>query len=292
MKSIGFDDSFHDVYESVGTIWRAIWPVPVIAQAAFIDQGTAPTLSDQSLVFREECFDAITRVRRGRLYVPTGGRPGWALPHPIYAGLGSHASNASGWFQRDLRVFDQYQMAGGNPLGKLLSIGASESVWQVLAAERISTGEYLLTLKARRSFGVLPELNVTSVPEIGRLAVIHAVSKLTEAVYRESPSSIVDRARDAVQSCLATWAASKWNDDTILLDDLGALMKCILHRAQRGRKCAFIDAAELVRILHARGKWNERRKHNLRPILEDDAELALRAAGFLLHEFEWARASA
>ena len=95
----------------------------------------------------------------------------------------------------------------------------------------------------------------------------------------------MDRARDAAQICLATWAASKWSDPKLLADDLGSLIKHILGRGEGQR--AAVDAADLVRVLHARGKWNEKKKRGLRPVLEEDSELALRAVGFLLHEFGW-----
>jgi hypothetical protein len=274
MRSIAFDDSFHDVYENVGTIWRAIWPVPVMAQAAFIEAGAMPVLSDRSLAFREDSFDATTRIRRGRLYTPAE-RPGhqpWALPHPVYGALGSMQKNPNGCVWRDLRIFDQYQQ-GSNIPGRHLIIGAAESAWVLLAAERISTGEQLLTLKTRRAFGILPEVNASCVPEIGRHGVVETVSKLVDAAYRESPESVVDRARDAAQICLATWAASKWSDPKLLAHDLGFLIKHILAQGRGERQSAAVDAANLVRVLHARGKWNEKKKRGLRPVLEDDSEL-------------------
>jgi hypothetical protein len=288
MITIGFDDAFHDVYESLGNTWRAIWPVPIISGAAFIEGDTAPPLSNQSLVFREDSFDATTRVRRGRLYVPAA-RPGhqsWALPHPVHGGLGSMVKNSSGQVERNLRLFDQYQ-EGGNPCGKCLVIGATDSVWLVVAADRISTGERLLTLKARRAFGILPELDPVAIPQLGRRGVIETISMLTEAMYREAPHSVVDRARDAAQSCLAAWAASRWNDEAVITEDLGRLISYALRRGGRDERGGALDAANLIRILHARGKPNERQKRGLRHIVEDDAELALRAVGFLLHEFGW-----
>lgn len=288
MRSIAFDDSFHDVYENVGTTWRAIWPVPVMAQAAFIEPDAAPVLTINSLAFREDSFDATTRVRRGRLYSPAA-RPGhqsWALPHPVYGALGSMLKNPNGWVERNLRIFDQYQDGTFLP-GRHLIIGAADSAWLILASERISTGEQLLTLKARRSFGILPQVDAGSVPEIGRHGVTETIGKLNDATYRESPGSVVDRARDAAQACLATWAASRWGDAKLLADDLGPLIKRILGCAQSDKRPVAVDAANLVRVLHARGKWNERTKHGVRPVVEDDAELALRAIGFLLYEFGW-----
>ena len=113
MATIGFDDAFRDVYESLANTWRAILPAPIISQAAFIEGGTAPTFADRALVFREDSFDATTRVRRGRLYEPAGrsGHQSSVLPHPVYGGLGSMLKNQDGQVERNLRLFDQYQEA-------------------------------------------------------------------------------------------------------------------------------------------------------------------------------------
>jgi hypothetical protein len=125
------------------------------------------------------------------------------------------------------------------------------------------------------------------VPETGRNGVLETVNALTDSIYRESPSSVVDRARDAAQTCLSVWARARWDDTNWFVHDLGPLIKRVLGRGERGERPAAIDAANLVRVLHARAKWNERQKRGLRPPNEDDAELALRAVGFLLHEFGW-----
>lgn len=287
MRRIAFDDSFHDVYEDVGNIWRAIWPMPVTAQAMFVEPETTSTFSHLSPVFREDSFDATTRIRRGRLYVPANGSGLlWTLPHPAYGALGSSTTHANGWVQRNLRTFDQYQ-GGANLPGKSLIIGAIESAWTILAAERISSGELLLTLKARRAFGILPEINPGSVPEGGRSGVLEAITKLIDSAFRESPESVVDRARDAAQICLATWAAEKWNEPKLFSDDLGRLIKKILDFTQDDVRPAFIDAANIVRLLHVRGKSNEKKRRGLRPIFEEDAELALRSIGFIICEFLW-----
>jgi hypothetical protein len=289
VKSIGIDDLLHDVYENIANRWRAVWPTPWVFQAAVFEVGeTPPILSDRSPIFREDSFDATTRIRRGRLYEPAArqGNQSWALPHPIYGALGSMPPTNSAAVERNLRLFDQCQTSI-IPIKHNLVIGAQESVWRVLTVERISTGEPLLTLKAARSFGVIPQLNAASVPENGRNAVLESVDALTEAIYRESPSSVVDRARDAAQSCLSVWASRKWGDTDWLVHDLGALIKRVLGKCRQGERPAAIDAADLVRVLHARAKSNEQQKRGLRPPNEDDAELALRAVGFLLHEFGW-----
>ncbi|HEY1934094.1 MAG TPA: hypothetical protein VGG99_18960 [Acetobacteraceae bacterium] len=171
----------------------------MVFQAAFFESDVTPMLSDRSMIFREDSFDATTRIRRGRLYepAPRQGNQSWALPHPVYGRLGSMIQTESGTVERNLRLFDQYQKPL-TPLKHSLVIGASDSVWRVLAVDRISTGEPLVTVKAVRSFGIIPELKDVLVPETGRNGVLETVNALTDSIYRESPSSVVDRARDGM----------------------------------------------------------------------------------------------
>jgi hypothetical protein len=65
--------------------------------------------------------------------------------------------------------------------------------------------------------------------------------------------------------------------------DLGDIIKAV----RRGPDQAILtDAANIIRILHAR-KPNEQQRRGTRPVMEDDAELAVRAVAFMLREFGW-----
>jgi hypothetical protein len=139
-------------------------------------------------------------------------------------------------------------------------------------------------LRARHNFGILPEIDPEKIPEVGRAKAIETLQTLIDAAYRELPGSIVDRARDAAQWCLGTWAASKVGDTGLLTKDLGDIIKVVRSRPDQ---VIATDAANIVRTLHAR-KPNEQQRRGTRPVMEDDAELALRAIAFMLREFGWA----
>jgi len=64
---------------------------------------------------------------------------------------------------------------------------------------------------------------------------------------------------------------------------LGAIIRTLRNKADQ---LIATDAANIVRILHAR-KPNEQERLSTRPIMEDDAELAVRAVAFMLREFGW-----
>ena len=72
---IGIDNNTWLVFEGVSNYGHGIWPTPIISIATLItcdsDWGTLPAsarLDNAHLVFREDSFDPVTRVRRGRLY--------------------------------------------------------------------------------------------------------------------------------------------------------------------------------------------------------------------------------
>lgn len=294
MKCIGIDCSTHDIYDSSNAVWYSVWPAnPVVSVAAFVasDKDSSAFQHDMSnaeIVCREDSFDPVTRIRRGRFYKSSGGsRPAqkYVLPHPIYGIRGSGPPPLEdGRCERWLYVFDQCQ---GCPPTNAVMIGSDESRWRVLGAERIISGEYLVTLKARHALGVLPELNYMAIPEIGREKAIETFEKLVDSAYRETPGSIVDRARDTTQWCLGTWAANKYSDKSFLHEDLGTLIQNIDKNNDKPQ--VILSAARIIARLHARGKPNEQEKRSLRPLMEADAEFALAAVGLLLREFGWTR---
>jgi hypothetical protein len=291
MKSIGIDQITGDVYECVAGLWHSVCPSgPIISVAAFVEPGkVAPRLPDlerAEIVFREDSFDPVTRVRRGRFYQSSVGLPvsGHNVRrHPVYGAAGALAGGApDGLCTRQLFTFEQVQ---GRPLQEMVAIGSSNSLWRVIGAEAITTGEYLVTLKARHGLGILPQLNSDIAPRRGREKVIETVEKLVDSAYRETPGSIVDRARDAAQWCLGTWADAKWPNESLLHTDLGDLIASIDKRDNK--PIVILSALRIIARLHARGKPNEQEKRSLRPLMEADAEFALAAMGLLLWEFNW-----
>ena len=292
MNRIGIDQALHDIYESSNNVWRAISPAPFISYAMIDPEFPIEFTKNPEVfspIFREDDFDAVTRVRRGRFYVPgqdRGRSQQWAIPHPVYGTLGSMNTQPNGWTERFLHVFDQYQKSDG-PLPKLVALGSSDSIWRVIGCERIISDEYLFTLKARHGFGILPEVDIEAIPTKGREKAKETLETLADAAHRESPGSIVDRACDAAQLCLATWASSELNLEGTFKPNLNKLIQKIKNVNPAIDKRVFLNAAEIVRILHARGHSNAQERYGSRPIMEDDAEFALKAVGFILREFRW-----
>lgn len=76
---IGIDRNTWLVYEGVSTYGHGIWPLPVISMATLIENEdgwktlpTSPFQYETGSIFREDSYDPVTRIRRGRLYAWDG----------------------------------------------------------------------------------------------------------------------------------------------------------------------------------------------------------------------------
>lgn len=289
MKRIAIDISTLNVYEEMYGTLVLILPPPFISVAAPVEPDasvrTQFDLRDAKHVFREDSFDPVTRIRRGRFYECTSGpypATRFTAPDPRCPG--------GGLWEKRLFIFDQVQqspLVSAWSAHRTVMLGSTESVWRMLSVERISTGEWLVTLKARHALGVLPEIDQAKIPEAGRTKAIETIDTLINAAYRESPESIVDRARAAAQWCFATWAAAKFKDGGLLTSELAPLADVVEKRSGMSKPDVSIWTARGLARLHSRAKPNEQERRDTRPVMEADAEYALAAMGLLLRELGW-----
>ena len=281
------------VFENRRDQWFELWPSPFVSGAVFVDSAKeqpqiAPLDKPGGMLFREDSFDATTRIRRGRFYNSHGGID----TQPVFYHFSSHA---------DLRGPPRVHMhhfadISQKPTAKLVAIGVEDSVWRILGAERISTGEWLVTLKARGGAGLLPEINADAIPEAGRSEVIKAVNRMVDVAHRETPGSIVDVARNTAPLLMTVYAAALEVDASkqreVRHKDLGKVCAHFEHDSQLKQQEVAIATGRILARLHPRNKPNEQRRYDLRPVTEDDATFAVSAIGLLLNEFRWTQETA
>lgn len=292
MIVIGIEKHHGLVYEGDGNYGRGVWPTPVITPACFVYPSEGDLKAHHSsdvfgYRFREDSFDPIARIRRGRFYHAAQQQPmQWARcsHHPGFP-LDAidpqvHAKSKS------LETFH------GNPIwhqhiqGKqelpivLLGVDDRFTAWTIINVEAIVTGEDLVTLKARNSFGILPKMLAGEVPEVFQAKLNETLVTFTDEVHRSSPVSVIDRARDvATYALLAYFDLQK--EDAL---DLGDLIK----RLRSEGLIIAENSANIIARLHARAKPAEQEKRDLRSIREQDADLAVQCVGALLCELGFA----
>lgn len=295
MQAIGIGMDHSLIYEGDGSRGYGLWPSPAVSLAAvqlFDNESEVPAANNlfaSELVFREDSFDPVTRIRRGRIYKTSGAQPQrWKVqPHPAY--VVELEQDRNGWIDKELFTF--YAWSAWASLPKTVStprivLGTKEAStqWLIVDIERIVTGEDLLTLRARGALGILPEVNIGSVPDGARIKFSELYEKLSNSAYRSGAESIIDRARDLAQWSISAWLCVEQSDDKSRFDDLGELIKRIPDT-----KSILKDTARSLARLHARCKPNEQERRGTRVVTESDAEFALSGIGILLRELGWTR---
>jgi len=298
-RMLGIDESQGLVYEGDSSYGvRLVWPTPVLTRAKFLDStakefahtgGNSPI----KFYFREDSFDPVSRIRRGRFYKNSGssGVRWHALPNPLVAIQRIPEVDSNGC--QPVSVVDCYACILSSELNALgisfpvvvLGSGKSSSIWAIINIEANFTGEELVTLKARQSLGALPELDLEKLQELKGSNIQEALQTLEDDYHLASPESIVDRANEAATRILNTFLETK-----------GRSFQDSLHKAiteagkldQKDKKEIVRNAADIVRLLHGRTKYAVQKDKNTRDVREQDAELAMQCIGVMLCDLGWA----
>jgi hypothetical protein len=295
---LGIDEDKRVFYEGPSNVGIAIWPTPFVSIATPIrteqDLRMIPAQSSMghaSLVFREDQFDPVTRIRRGRFYNRgDGAQPQtWSVQaHPALPS-DSRSVGAGGLIKKQvLSFFDYSARANFTDLilvgSVALGIQGAMTLWRVIGIEQISTGEDLVTLKARSNLGVIPQIVEERIPESDRNRVVQCASNLVDTAYRAGPESVIDRCRDLSAAILGSYFEQE--TPNAAKRDLGDLAR-IAGGMDRG---LIENAARLIARLHSRAKPNEQSRLGVMPPTDEDAALALECTSFIIREVGWQKA--
>lgn len=298
---IGFEPNTGHVYEGANAPQFAVWPNPVLSQAKLIDhesdwndlpKGLAQ--SPFAWVFREDVFDPVTRVRRGRLYEPSSNMQSQAYSvtaHPFdHEVLREIASNRK--LMKNLFAYwpcQSFLNRADRGLGTMLALGQGRSVslWRVIQTELVVSDDVMVTLKAMSGYGIIPELDGSRLDDNDRQPVERALERVVDSAFREIPISVVDHCRNAATVVLSRWLIKEGAPKELLTKDLADVSRAVERDPYK--KVAARNAAEVIRMLHPRGKANEQETKGLRIPVEEDAEMAIHALGFILREIGWAK---
>jgi hypothetical protein len=200
---------------SSGGIGIPVWPSPFVTIATVVksdeDFKNVPTqtdLGDAPLLFREDHFDAVTRIRRGRLYNRGDGTQPQMCSVQVHPALPSDTRSINqGVVKKPLHRFHDYAArvhlkTSTRPVTVVLGVQDAMTLWRVVGIEQISTGEDLVTLKSRSNMGVLPDISENALPAGGAKRVLQTIETLIDTAYRGGPESVIDRCRDLASAAL------------------------------------------------------------------------------------------
>ena len=289
---IGFFSQTKLWFEGESHYGYGLVPMPVITLATVITDAEAlgripksSDLMDAKLVFREDSFDPVTRIRRGRFYFNPGAQPSLWHAH-WHSFMPSQALSDIQLITFQRWPAAQELAASKGELLIVLGVADAFTLWRVIDVERISTADDLVTLRARASLGLLPDLSPEAIPLCGRSQVLSVIEKAIESAYRAGPESVIDRCRDAAQASIATWLAKELGDDSVRALDLSPLLERTEKALTDRQPAVLLNAGRIIARLHAR-KPNEQIKRGTRANKETDAEAALANLGLILREMGW-----
>jgi hypothetical protein len=303
---IGIDSNTWLVYEGVSSYGHGVWPTPITLQAGILeasdDWKALPTSRDiraAKLIFREDTFDPVTGLRRGRLYQRLSGtsQPSeWYLHcHPaIPEDEGSR--DTQGRFKRYLLTYYDFYDLGAKVRASnsevIIVLGASDAItlWTIVQVETVASGQEMLTLKIRSNLGVLPEVDFSKVPKNSEKAVRTALEKLRTSAYREQAGSLIEQCRSMAQIIISHWFEDL-SGQPCKADDLGGLHKKLENSELAKDKHILLNTSKTLALFHNRNKPNvrERLGDAARDITESDGAFSLQAIALLLHEVGWTK---
>ena len=240
-------------------------------------------------VFLEQSFDPLTRLRRGRLFQPLADS---AQPEPRSVAPSTEqllfSGNAGGRVQRPLYRYgparDLFKLPRhGN--GATLALGTRDAftLWRVVHVEVVQDDAIMVTLKSRSALGTLPDLSLAAVADEFKEEIASNYSIALESAFRESPGSVVDRAKDTLAVMMSRWLVQTGAERKVLTWDIGALVD-FLEKERPAQLICVRRLGDVLAKLHARNKPNEQHKRGLSGARESDAELAIQALGFAMRE--------
>lgn len=298
---LGIDANSGLIYEGLAAPNIPTVPTPNIIQAKLIeapaDWSNLPgglSMDPFAWIFREDSFDPVTRIRRGRLYEPLVGQSQpneqRVQSHP-YENFVNYQVGIGGQVLKWMNTFSECNsllLMPNQGQGMALALGTSRgaSSWRILQTEILANQCVMITLKSLSAFSILPAIDYVKISEIFRPAVQEAVERVLNSAFRESGVSVIDQCRASLTVLLSRWLIQHEHDDgKVIGEDLGALAKKI----ETCQLSCVAKASQIVARLHVRGKPNEQQSKGLRFPLESDAEFALHAVGLAIRDLGWAK---
>ena len=286
MRFLGIDSYTGRVAEGPSETGRYIYPPPIIVPAHLASSShnmdairAEFTIEGARLVFREDSFDPVTRIRRGRLYRSNGG---------TQPSLWKYVQGDPSGVSQDSRLFTFQSVTwaaigDGVPYSRArLALGAADSfgTWTIVMAERISVGCDLFTLRSQSTFGLLPTADELAIPLDEKRRIQEGIDSAVDAAHRQLPDATIDACRHAAVVALSAWGRNFIPGDK-QHSDLGNLLNLAEKNVAAG---VMVSCGRIIQRLHSRTKPNERRKYGLRPNEDFDGEAATNILGLFLRE--------
>lgn len=288
---LGIDKNTHLIYQGLSKHNSyAIWPLPLLFPVKITgifetsNGSNSIGLVGADIIFREDYFDPVTRIRKGRLYRVGNIEPWITQKHPMGETPipGGYDINIK---QRDIctctpvNLQEELQGKSIKQIKLLLGNSVASTSWTISSWERISTNEDLLTIRATISYGTLPYMKLGSLEASDRKLIETAFKNLENNLFISTPENIVDCCRDLCESILLAKIRTtipEYNDA-----ELGkAISK--FNEVFKDEFRNVLNQARTLQTYHSRRKTEEKVKKDLRAPTPQDAELCVLSIGAII----------
>ncbi|MFH1715852.1 MAG: hypothetical protein ABIF19_00750 [Planctomycetota bacterium] len=294
---LGIDRNVGIVYEGGNMSWgaRALFSTPYLFDLQIaetpedaLSKLLKSTTEFDRLLFREDNFDPVSMVRRGRIYEPekSQSRPRQCWVFPVNEADLVEARSNGGVVRKELFSYQGYRLASWNPSQQIFAVIGNDraySMWRIVSNDRMYSSEELVTMRPLYFLGALPDLSPSNIPEQWRAHVQDTVNKVVDSMYKANADSIVDLCRNAASASLF----ARFHQDMPRLDktDLRPLARTAEEKGLR----IVAHCGKTIADLHSRVKPNIQMHHGCRPINDRDAELAVQCLSCILRDLGYAR---
>jgi len=309
MSSLGIKQDIGGVYEGPTTFSSAailgyhIDIIPVLTPAKIvknIHNGEEKFLSNSEfdlykieLIFREDSFDPVSRIRRGRFYKKGDTQPRrWQVCSTRGVYYNKHNLN-------DVATFDSCQISKdylSNLKQPLVILGyePNATIWTIVSIETTLLREEVVALRSRKTIGMLPVIKGEFFQDLEKLKQNEhpsALEILERDINLATPESVVDRSREAAVEILNVFLYQK-NSKVDKIEDLGGTLnafKGYLSESNKDKEYVIVQcAAKIIQRLHPRNKVVEQVNRDIPPVEEQNAELAIQCVGAILCDLGFA----
>lgn len=294
MEYLGFDRYAGAVYEGEINDGHRVLPAPSLAPIRFFKgkdlQPLAPWVDGLAPeIFREDDFDAVTKIRRGRVFrMRSCSQPHeWHVFDPYRPHLERVPRGAGSTQHVRLGTYERHGLPELNKISVLsmptVALGWEPHItfWKIISIECNLVGTPVLSLRARHSLGDTPEILEDRVPAPLLKPLLEAVEKVEASANRLSAVDVIDRCRSALSVAFGFQAED-------MSKDLGQAIDAYIKK-ESGKENLCSWCGRIVARLHSRGKPNEQAGRGVPPPTDSDADLALNCLKTVLIEFGWAR---
>lgn len=302
---LGIHQSNHFVYEGESrNTGIPINPLPLISQVGFghhfeeikLELKTSTRFSDFKYIFREDSYDPVSRTRRGRIYKASTTKPeSWSIiPHPGHLARKDQLTGEGQLQMQSLYSFYNFLLSSLYQTNKeirnlsvLIGAGDVFTKWTIISNEVGFNGQEIVTLKATNTLDIIPDIDYEKIDISERNTINEKIDKFLDVSYSASIESIVDRAGEA---CLAIITAMLRSSNSELKGlTLDSAIKKLSSDGKFSERKMLMTAAELLRLLHSRGKLSFQDKYNTRALNYHDAQMAIDCLSIIVFEFDLAK---